>query len=73
MSRSTSRATPRGRAKVSGRPGPVDPSRASRGAVPPRSAGSGGPEWMTEQWKVQVEAEARRRLKKNMRHGASGG
>ena len=27
----------------------------------------GGPEWKSERWKREVEAEARRRLKKNIR------
>jgi hypothetical protein len=29
------------------------------------------PEWTSERWKLQVEAEARSRLKKNIRHVGS--
>jgi hypothetical protein len=31
------------------------------------STGAGGPEWTTHRWKLQVEAEARNRLKKSIR------
>jgi hypothetical protein len=72
MSRSTSPANRSRGAKLSGRPVPANSPQARCGAAPPRSsANAGGPEWMTERWKLQVEAEARGRLKKRMRDGAS--
>lgn len=33
--------------------------------------GPGGPEWKSQRWKLQVEAEARSRLKKRIRNLAS--
>lgn len=35
------------------------------------AAGPNRPEWTTERWKLQVEAEARRRLKKIIRDAGS--
>ena len=64
---STSRAVPTRGPKTHERPGPTESSQASR-----RTAESGAttsssmPEWTTERWKLQVEAEARSRLKKHM-------
>jgi hypothetical protein len=43
--------------------GPAGPRPAEAGSTPaPR-----GPEWKTQRWKLQVEAEARSRLKKIIR------
>jgi hypothetical protein len=64
---STSRAGPTQRLKTSERPDPIESSQASRGtAKSGATASRSRPEWTTERWKLQVEAEARRRLKKHM-------
>jgi hypothetical protein len=66
---STPRAVPTQRLKTSERLGPIEASHASRGtAESGATASSSRPEWTTQRWKLQVEAEARRRLKKHM-HG----
>ena len=64
---STSKAEPSQRLQTSERPRPTESSQASRGtAESGATATSSGPEWTTERWKLQVEAEARRRLKTHM-------
>jgi hypothetical protein len=45
----------------------LDPRPARSGST----LGSNQPEWTTERWKLQVEAEARSRLKKRIRDVAS--
>ena len=68
----SSPATPIKGATVGDGPDGADSARANRRAVaPPARAIPAGPEWMTQRWKIQVEAEARRRLKKRMRERAS--
>lgn len=65
---SRSRATPtgglkHGRDERSVDSGPAGRRPAQSGSTPvPR-----GPEWKTQRWKLQVEAEARSRLKKSIR------
>ena len=69
---SRSRVVPTGGTKPSGRRSPVDSPQTSRVAAPPRSGTSPrGPEWTTKHWKLQVEAEARNRLKQSIRHVGS--
>ena len=64
---STSRAVPTEGLKTIERPGSMVSSRASRGtAESGATASPSRPEWMTQRWKLQVEAEARRRLKKHI-------
>lgn len=52
------------------RPGEM-PSKKATCCKPAHSSGSAvrpsGPEWTTQRWKLQVEAEARGRLKKRLR------
>lgn len=68
MSMSRSRARPTEAAKSYGRQGRVDSSRVSRGTTPPPARTTpSGPEWRSARWKLQVEAEARSRLKKVIR------
>jgi hypothetical protein len=51
--------------------GPIESSQASlRTAGSGSTATRGTPEWTTQRWKLQVEAEARRRLKKNIRRAS---
>jgi hypothetical protein len=67
MSSSTSRAKSSRNTKTRGRVGSVDSS--GRGtARSSLTASAGGPEWMTERWELQVEAEARKRLKRSIRN-----
>ena len=72
MSVPRSRATLRDDLKA-GRASPsVDPGQAGR--RPAQSGSTTTPreaEWKTERWKLQVEAEARSRLKKSIRDIAS--
>jgi hypothetical protein len=64
---STSRAVPTRGPKTRERPGPIESSQASRmTAESGATTSSSRPEWTTQRWKLQVEAEARRRLKKHM-------
>jgi hypothetical protein len=64
---STSRAVPTEDLKSSERPSPIESSQTSRGTAESGAmASSSRPEWTTQRWKLQVEAEARRRLKKDM-------
>jgi hypothetical protein len=67
---------PRSRSKPKPQEGPTpDGRRQSLTSSPPLRrttplgprATAGGPEWTTERWKLQVEAEARSRLKKIIR------
>lgn len=46
---------------------PNPPARAGRRARSISGVGTNRPEWATERWKLQVEAEARNRLKKIIR------
>lgn len=63
-----SRAVPGEGVNTSERPGPIESSQASREtAKSGATATPGTPEWTTERWKLQVEAEARQRLKQNIR------
>ena len=66
---STSRAVPTRSLTASEPAGPIASSQPSGPAESGATASSSRPEWTTERWKLQVEAEARRRLKKHM-HGA---
>lgn len=67
-----SRATPRGDVRANRRRDSVDYSPANRRGVQSGStASSCGPEWKSERWKLQVQAEARRRLKDHIRDLAS--
>ena len=66
---STSRAVPTRSLTTSEPAGPIASSQPSGTAESGATASSSRPEWTTERWKLQVEAEARRRLKKHM-HGA---
>ena len=67
-----SRARPRGDVKANRRRDSVDYSPANSRAVQTGStASSCGPEWKSERWKLQVQAEARRRLKDHIRDLAS--
>ena len=67
MSKSKATPTERG-VKATGRPDAVgSPPQSHRTAQPGSPTSRGGPEWTTERWKLQVEAEARGRLKKNIR------
>ena len=69
MPKPRSRPVPSGGATPNGRRGSSDSSRTSRRPAPfDSSASSGGPEWKTQRWKLQVEAEARSRLKRIIRH-----
>jgi hypothetical protein len=43
------------------------PVRRRRSARSGFAVGPGGPEWKSQRWKLQVEAEARSRLKKRIR------
>lgn len=66
MSRSRARQTEAG--MIHGYQDQVDSSQARRGPTPSRSStNTDGPEWRTARWKLQVEAEARSRLKKIIR------
>ena len=63
-----SRSTPTGDVRANRRQDSVDYSPANRRAVQSGStASSCGPEWKSERWKLQVQAEARRRLKDHIR------
>jgi hypothetical protein len=69
MPKSRSTRMPREGATVSGRRASLDSLPTSRGTVPTApSTGASGPEWTTAHWKLQVEAEARNRLKKSIRN-----
>lgn len=68
-----SRTVPRETVKTSRRPGLTESSPARRRAAEASSTASpASPEWMTERWKLEVQAEARRRLKKSIQ-GVAGG
>lgn len=63
-----SRPMPRRGATPNDRRGSPASSPTSRTPAPfDSSASSRGPEWKSERWKLQVEAEARSRLKRNIR------
>lgn len=65
---STSRTMQRRSVRTSGRQGSVGRPHTRPSDTRSRAtARSGGPEWATERWKLEVEAEARGRLKKNIR------
>jgi hypothetical protein len=69
MSMSRSRATPTGDLKRNRGSRSVEAGRGPAQlatATAPRES-----EWKTERWKLQVEAEARSRLKKSIRHVGS--
>lgn len=67
-----SRATPRGDVKANRRRDSMDYSPANSRTVQSGStASSYGPEWKSKRWKLQVQAEARRRLKDHIRDLAS--
>lgn len=69
MPKPKSRPVPRGDVTPNGRRGSLDSSRTSRRPAPfDSSASTGGPEWKSQRWKLQVEAEARSRLKRMIRH-----
>jgi hypothetical protein len=44
---------------------------SSKPDLTPAQSGAGRPEWATERWKLQVEAEARSRLKRLIRNVGS--
>jgi hypothetical protein len=68
MSMSRSRARPTGAGMPHRHQDQVGSSQTRRGTTPPRSSTkTDGPEWRTARWKLQVEAEARSRLKKIIR------
>ena len=68
MPTSRSRAMPREGAKPNWGQTSLDAPATSRMATQSGSAlHRVGPEWKTERWKIQVEAEARSRLKKSIR------
>lgn len=68
MSISQSRVIPRCGVRISRDVGWVDPSYARRRkARSDSTVGPGGPEWKSERWKREVEAEAGRRLKRRIR------
>jgi hypothetical protein len=53
---------------ANGRPGSVDSAHTSRARAQSQSTTAPGvPEWTTARWKLQVEAEARGRLKQKLR------
>ena len=63
-----SRPMPRVGATPNERRGSPASSPTSRSPAPLDSrASSRGPEWKSQRWKLQVEAEARSRLKRNIR------
>lgn len=66
---STSESTPsRGPKEPRRRPDPADSSHGRHATEGSRTtARSDGPEWTTERWKIQVEADARKRLKGSIR------
>lgn len=67
--RAASRSTPVPAAapNAARREDPVDRSPERRAAVRATPTGRPrGPEWTTQRWRLQVEAEARRRLKKSI-------
>ena len=65
---SNTRVMPSRDLRISGRPGSVDRPDALRRKVRSASTMSPrGPEWKSERWKREVEAEARTRLKKRIR------
>jgi hypothetical protein len=68
MPTSRSRSMPREDAKPDRGQTSLDAPPTSQMATQAGSAlGRPGPEWKTERWKLQVEAEARSRLKKSIR------
>jgi hypothetical protein len=73
MSMSRSRASSRSTAMPAGQEnagGPGDPVEGSPPSRPTQSASAERPrrpEWTTQRWRLQVEAEARSRLKKTIR------
>lgn len=69
MPKPRSRSVPRADVTPNGRRRSLDSSRTSRRPAPfDSSASTGGPEWKSQRWKLQVEAEARSRLKRIIRH-----
>ena len=72
MSMSRSRATPKGGLKANRGSRSVDSWEAGHRPAPSGPAtGPRAPEWKTARWRLQVEAEARSRLKKSIRDVAS--
>lgn len=68
MPTSRFRATPReGVIPKWGRASPDAPPTSRMTTQSGSAVSHGGPEWKTERWKLQVEAEARSRLKKRIR------
>lgn len=63
--RSTSNATPGSGMRSSAGSRRIASLRTSRSRPQP-GAGAPAPEWMSREWKLQVEAEARGRLKKDI-------
>jgi hypothetical protein len=72
MPTSRRRAIPRAADNSTGRRAlPNSSATAGRPAESGPVAGPKRPEWTTERWKLQVEAEARGRLKKIIRNAGS--
>lgn len=68
MSLSRSRATPKGGLRAGRDSPPAESGQAVRRPAQSSSTTTPhGPEWKSERWKLQVEAEARSRLKKIIR------
>jgi hypothetical protein len=64
---STPRTVPTEGVKTSERTDATGLSQASRDTADSGArSSSGSPEWATERWKLEVEAEARSRLKKHL-------
>jgi hypothetical protein len=66
----TPRSTRTHRADVNPNAGHISPAANPMDRTPAKSGPAGGPnrpEWTTERWKLQVEAEARSRLKRVIR------
>ena len=65
---SKSRVMPTRDVRISGPPDSMDrPDAMRRNARSGLTTSPGGPEWKSERWKREVEAEARTRLKKHIR------
>ena len=65
---SKSRVMPTRDVRISGPPDSMDrPDVMRRKARSSLTTSPGGPEWKSERWKREVEAEARTRLKKHIR------
>ena len=64
---SKSRVMPGGDVRISGPDSMDRPDVMRRKARSGLTTSPGGPEWKSERWKREVEAEARTRLKKHIR------